>query len=69
MNSLPFEIKSVVPARVRYIVEYELGDPDRGDVRSCVAETFAVSAKQAINNIRYRVGKNPTFFPIKVKRG
>lgn len=68
MSSLPFTIQTNARNRVRYIVKYQLGNPDREIIRNCLAETYAISAKQAINNVRYRTGNNPTFLPISCNR-
>lgn len=49
----------------KYLVTYELGDPDAGYVSRHQAETMASSMSKAIANIWYRVGRNETFFVVR----
>lgn len=50
----------------KYLVEYEMGDPDLGEPTRHEAETMAVSMGKAIANIWYRAGRSETFFVIRV---
>lgn len=49
----------------KYVVTYELGDPDLGEPTRHEAETMAVSMSKAIANIWYRTGRSETFFVVR----
>lgn len=51
----------------KFVVTYETGDPDWGNVIRRQAETMAVSMAKAIANVWWRTGRDETFFVIRAE--
>lgn len=49
------------PEKSKYLVAYELGDPEWGTAERRMDETWAASPEQAVNNIWYRCGRPAAF--------